>query len=104
MRRRRLPPPTKSAEEVKDYLDIINSKQAQCGKAKRYDIYRRAGSQAQTDRIIKRLTGWGVIKGNDQEGYTKTEKGEVMHELLCRHADLVGILTRELKGRKIRPW
>ena len=104
MRRRRVPPLTRSAEEVKDYLDIINSKQVECGKAKRYDIYRRAGSQAQTDRIIKRLMEWGVIEGNDQEGYRKTETGEVMHEMLCKHADLVGVFTRQLKGRRIIPW
>jgi Mn-dependent DtxR family transcriptional regulator len=104
MLRRRAPPPTKSAEMIKEYLDIINAKQAQHGKAQRYDIYRRAGSEAQTDRIIKQLMVWGVIKGNKQGGYTKTEAGERMHEILCRHGDLVGIFTQQLKGRRIGRW
>ena len=103
MHRRRMPPPTKSAESLKEYLDIINSKQAKSGKAKRYDIYRRAGSEAQTDRIMKYLKKTGLIEGNKKNGYRKTERGEEMHKLLKKR-ELVGILTRDLRGKKIIPW
>jgi len=98
-----MPPPTESADALKEYLDIINSKQAESGKAKRYDIYRRAGSEAQTDRMITYLREAGFIEGNDKDGYRKTRKGEEMHEILKRR-DLVGILTRELRGKRIIPW
>lgn len=103
MPRRRMPPPTRSADMVKEYLDIINSKQAQYGKAQRYDIYRRAGSEAQTDRIIKYLKNTGLIEGNKEDGYRKTKKGEEMHSILKKR-ELVGILTRDLRGSRIRPW
>lgn len=103
MFRKRKPPPTKSADMIKEYLDIIDSKEAEGGKACRYDIYRRAGSGAQTDRIIKRLKAWGFIEGNKDDGYRKTEKGNEMHEILKKR-ELVGILTRDLAGDKIRLW
>lgn len=103
MRRRRVPPPTRSADTLKEYLDIINSKQAERGRAKRYDIYRRAGSEAQTDRMIKYLKETALIEGNDKDGYRKTGKGEEMHKILKKR-ELVGILTRDLRGKRIRPW
>ena len=103
MLRRRTLAPTKSADMIKEYLDIINSKQDQQGKAKRYDIYRRAGSEAQTDRIIKYLKANVLIEGNDQDGYRKTKRGEDLHEILKKR-ELVGILTQDLKSDRIRPW
>lgn len=103
MLRRRAPPPTKSADMVKEYLDLINAKQAEKGRALRYDIFRRAGSEAQTDRMIKRFKEWRFIEGNDKDGYRKTKRGEEMHKML-QQRELVGILTRDLKGPRIRPW
>ena len=95
------PTPTRSADMLKEYLDIINSKQVKHGRAKRYDIYRRAGSGEHTDRMIKRLKEWGFIEGNKRDGYRKTQKGEEMHEMLKKR-ELVGILTRYLRGDRIR--
>ena len=100
---RRRPPPTKSADRVKEYLDIIDSKQTQSGRAKRYDIYRRAGSEAQTDRMIKYLKDTGIIEGNDEIGYKKTKLGEDLHHILKRR-ELTGILTQDFRGSRLRPW
>ncbi|MDH5390018.1 MAG: hypothetical protein OEX10_02565 [Candidatus Bathyarchaeota archaeon] len=101
MQRRRKPPPTKSADRLKEYLELISSKQEESGKAKRFDIYRRAGSEAQTDRTVNYLLEVGLIIGNDQEGYVLTRNGEDMLNIL-RKRELVGILTRDLTGKRIR--
>jgi Mn-dependent DtxR family transcriptional regulator len=92
------PPPSRAAERLKEYLDIIDSAQAKRGKTLRYDIYRRAGTQWNTDRVINYLEDNGLITGDKQEGYQKTEKGEAWHNILKKHSDLVGVLTRELSG------
>ena len=103
MSRRQKPPPTKSADRIKDYLEIINGKEIESGKAKRYDIYRRAGSEVQTDRDIKYLLETGLIAGTKEEGYMKTKKGNDMLSILKKR-ELVGILTRELSGKRINRW
>jgi len=103
MSRRRKPPPTKSADRIKDYLEIIEGKEIESEKAKRYDIYRRAGSEAQTDRDIKYLLETGLIAGNKKDGYVKTKKGNDMLSILKKR-ELVGILTRELSGKRINRW
>jgi Mn-dependent DtxR family transcriptional regulator len=92
------PPPSKAAERLKEYLDIFDSAEEKRGRTLRYDIYRRAGNQWQTDRMIGYLEENGLIEGNKEEGYRKTEKGETWHDILKRHSDLVGVLTRELSG------
>ena len=94
------PSPSRAAERLKEYLDIFDSAEAKRGKTLRYDIYRRAGTQWQTDRVIKYLEENGLIKGDKSEGYQKTEKGQVWHDILKRHSDLVGVLTRELSGER----
>ena len=107
MRRKCLPPPSRSAEMLREYLDIINIKQSERGAALRYDIYRRAGSEAQTERIIKYLEENGLIKRviyDGKEAFQKTQKCEKLHEILVKHRDLVGLLTRELSGKRIRSW
>lgn len=101
MSRRRKPPPTKSADRIKEYLEIIEKKEIDGKKAKRYDVYRRAGSEAQTDRVIKYLLETGLINGNDEKGYAKTGKGNDLL-LILKKRELVGILTRDLSGKKIR--
>ncbi len=92
------PPPSKAAERLKEYLDIFDEAEERRGRTLRYDIYRRAGNQWQTDRMIDYLKENGLIEGSKEEGYRKTEKGEVWHSILKRHSDLVGVLTRELSG------
>jgi Mn-dependent DtxR family transcriptional regulator len=94
--------PSKAAERLKEYLDIFDTTRAKRGKTLRYDIYRRAGTQWQTDRVIQYLKENGLIEGNKSEGYYKTEKGEIWHEILKKHSDLVGALTRELSGDRRR--
>jgi len=101
--RRAPPPPTQSANMLKEYLDIIHQKQAEKGKATMYDIYRRAMSDAQTHRVIRYMNENYFIEGNEHEGYKLTKKGEEMREILKKR-DLVGILTRDLRGPRIRPW
>ena len=93
-----VPPPSRAAERLKEYLDIFDSARAKRGKTLRYDIYRRAGNQWQTDRVISYLEENGLIRGDKEEGYQKTEKGEIWHDILKKHSDLVGVLTRELSG------
>jgi Mn-dependent DtxR family transcriptional regulator len=104
MHRKRSPPPSKAAERLKEYLDIINSMQSKHGAALRYDIYRRAGSEPQTDRVIRYLQENGLIEGNKERGYRKTPKGETWHGILKEHRDLIGLLTRELSGDRTRHW
>ena len=90
--------PFKAAERLKEYLDIFDTTMAERGKTLRYDIYRRAGNQWQTDRVIEYLEENGLISGTKSDGYYKTKKGEMWHDILKRHSDLVGVLTRELSG------
>jgi len=101
MRQRGTPTPSKSSTMVKEYLEIIDSRQRINQRAKKFDIYRRAGSEAQTIRMIKYLKEKAnLIEGNDKIGYIKTKKGEELFEILKKR-DLVGILTRDLSGRRI---
>jgi hypothetical protein len=93
------PLPSKSADRIKEYLEIIHKKENKNLKAKRYDIYRRAGSEAQTDRVLTYLLEKGLITGSDEEGYLKTNKGNDLLSILKKR-ELVGILTRELSGKK----
>jgi Mn-dependent DtxR family transcriptional regulator len=102
--RRRVPPPSRAAERLKEYLDIFDAAQEKRGRTLWYDIYRRAGNQYQTDSVLEYLKENGLIEGNKKDGYQKTGKGEVWHSILKRHSDLVGVLTRELSGKRRRRW
>lgn len=104
MPRGKTPPPSKAAERLREYLDIIAAAQGQRGKALWYDIYRRAGNQNQTESTIQYLLDNGLITGNKEEGYLITEKGTVWHDILKKHRDLVGVLTRELSGDRRKEW
>jgi len=95
---RTAPPPSRAAERLKEYLDIFDSTHAKRGKTLWYDIYRRAGNQWHTNQVIKYLKENGLIKGDKSDGYHKTKKGEIWHEILKKHSDLVGVLSRELSG------
>jgi Mn-dependent DtxR family transcriptional regulator len=92
------PSPSRAAERLKEYLDIFDVAHAKRGKTLRHDIYRRAGTQWQTDRMIDYLEENGLIKGDKTKGYQKTEKGEIWHDILKKHSDLIGVLTKELSG------
>jgi len=95
---RTAPPPSRAAERLKEYLDIFDSTHAKRGKTLWYDIYRRAGNQWHTNQVIKYLKENGLIKGDKSDGYHKTKKGEIWHDILKKHSDLVGVLSRELSG------
>jgi len=99
---RKNPSPSKSAERLKEYLDIFDLGYAKRGKTLWYDIYRRAGTQWQTDRMIEYLEKNGLIKGDKTEGYHKTKKGDIWHSILKKHSDLVGVLTKELSGDRLK--
>ena len=96
----RTPSPSRAAERLREYLDIIAVKQIERGTAVKYDIYRRAGNQYQTDSVIKYLKENRLIIGNKKEGYQLTKKGQMWNEILKKHRDLVGVLTRELSGTR----
>ena len=104
MPRSKAPPPSKAAERLREYLDIVATMQAQRGMALWYDIYRRAGNPYQTDRTIDYLVDNSLITGNKEAGYLLTEKGKTWHLILKKHRDLVGVLTRELSGDRRKEW
>ena len=94
------PRPSRAAERLKEYLDIFDSTMVERGKTLWYDIYRRAGNQWQTEQMIKYLKENGLIEGDKSEGFYLTEKGKIWHEILKKHSDLVGVLTKELSGNR----
>ncbi len=98
------PPPSRAAQRLKEYLDIIKAAETQKGKAFWYDVYRRAGNQYQTDHTIAYLQGHKLISGNKEDGYLLTEKGRVWHDILKKHQDFIGVLTRELSGDRKKRW
>lgn len=104
MPRTHSPPPSRAAERLKEYLEIVNTAQSQKGKAVWYDIYRRAGNQYQTNHTIEYLQNNGLISGDKEEGYTLTEKGQVWYDILRKHQDFIGVLTRELSGERKKRW
>ncbi len=104
MPRTHSPPPSRAAERLKEYLDIIQSAETQKGKAVWYDVYRRAGNQYQTDNTIEYLQQNKLISGNKDEGFVLTEKGHIWHDILRKHQDFVGVLTRELSGERKKRW
>ena len=99
----KLPQPSGSAKQLKEYLEIIaNAQNSQQGTARRWDIYKRAMNETQTDRWLNYIKDRGFIIGDNIGGYLLTEKGRDCLELLRKHADLVGVLTQELSGSRMR--
>ncbi len=41
-----------------------------------------------------------LITGDKEGGYKLKKKGEVWYDILSKHSDLVGVLTRELSGSR----
>lgn len=98
------PPPSKAAERIREYLEIIELATNQKGFAKHYDIFKRAMNNAYTDSVIKYLKDSGLIDGDDEKGYTLTKYGKDFLDLLKKHRGLIGLLTRELSGDRIRRY
>jgi Mn-dependent DtxR family transcriptional regulator len=97
------PQPSGSAKQLKEYLEIIaNAQESQQGAARRWDIYKRAMNETQTDRWVAYLIDRGLMVGDNTNGYKLTPKGIIWLDLLREHADLVGALTQELYGNRMR--
>ena len=98
------PPPSKSADRIKDYLEQIESfSSSDRGYATRYDIYRKTLNNSQADRMIKYLLKDRFIE-DFGEGYRLTENGKIFLDLLRKHRVLVGVMTQELSGDRVRPY
>jgi Mn-dependent DtxR family transcriptional regulator len=102
--RKSSPPPSKSAERVIQYLEIIEKATNDKGFAKRYDIFKKAMNNAYADYVIKYLKNSGWVQGDDEKGYTLSKIGKDFLDLSRKRRDLIGQLTRELSGDKIRPY
>jgi len=98
------PPPSKSAERVIQYLEIIEKATSEKGFAKRYDIFKKAMNNAYASYVIKYLKGSGLVKGDDEEGYILSKSGRDLLDLSRKRRGLIGLLTRELSGDKIRRY
>jgi hypothetical protein len=97
------PPPSKSAERIKDYLEQIEAFSAEKGYATHFDLVRKTMNNSQADRAIKYLLKDRFIE-EFGEGYRLTETGRTFLDLLRKHRGLVGVMTQELSGDKIRPY
>jgi predicted transcriptional regulator len=94
--------PSKSAERIKVYLELIESSVSEKGYAKRYDILKKTMNEGQTSRIIKYLLNNRLAR-EVEGGYALTRDGTDFLEILRKHRNLVGLLTKELSGDRIRP-
>lgn len=97
---KRIIQPTKSAIMLKEYLDVIMSKSKKRQIVTRYDIYRRAGNESQTDKMIKFLTDKGLII-EEKNGFLLTKLGEDLRNTMEKR-ELLTILTRDLTGSRLR--
>lgn len=104
MHRKTYPPPSRSAQRVVEYLDTVKSAQARQGVAKRYDFVKKAMNEAQASRMIKYLEENDFIDGDDNRGYRMTKNGEAWYEILKKNRGLIGLLTTELSGDRIKRW
>jgi Mn-dependent DtxR family transcriptional regulator len=102
--RKKSPPPSKSSERLREYLEIIDDFTNQKGAANHYDIFKRTPNSTYTNYIINYLTESGLVVGCDSEGYRLTEKGKELLGILKTRRELVGIMTQELKGDRIKPY
>ena len=97
------PPPSKSSERIKAYLELIETSTSERGYAKRYDILKKTMNEAQTDRMIKYLMNNRFIT-EIKEGYILTQLGIDFLEVFRKNRILVGIFTKELSGDRIKPY
>jgi Mn-dependent DtxR family transcriptional regulator len=98
------PPPSDSANRLKEYLEIISNAQQTQGSARRWDVYKRAMNEAHTDHWLYYLRDRGLIEGDNASGYKLTKRGKDWLDLLKTRADLVGVLTRECSGSRVKRW
>ena len=98
------PPPSGSANRIKEYLEIIALGQNNSGIARWWDIYKRAMNSSHTDHVLNYLKDRSLIEGNKESGYVLTEKGTIFLDILKKRADLVGVLTQELSGPRMKRW
>ena len=103
MPNKRSPPPSKSSERVKEYLEIVEKAEIEKGCASGYDFLKKAMNEAQKNRMIKYLADNRLIFEAENDKYKLTEKGKALLEIMERR-ELVGILTRELSGDRIKRW
>lgn len=103
MRRNSYPPPSKSAERVLEYLEIVKSAQDKQGFAKKWDFMKKAMNESQANRMIRNFLDWRFVSEDANGRYQMTKNGEDMLEIL-RKRHLVGLLTRELSGDRIKRW
>jgi Mn-dependent DtxR family transcriptional regulator len=98
------PPPSASADRTKEYLEQIESYcKSDKGYATRFDISRKSMNNSQSDRMINYFLKDHLIE-EFNAGYRLTKKGVQFLEILRKHRELVGILTQELSGRRIKPY
>jgi len=98
----KLPLPSKSADRVMEYLEIVDSAQLRQGFAKRYDFFKRTPNEAYTSFIIGYLKDNLLTKEVGEEKYCLTKKGETCLHIMRRNRDLVGLFTQDLSGDRIR--
>jgi hypothetical protein len=95
--------PSKSASRAMEYLEIVSSAEAKKGFATRYDLFKKALSEAYTDFVISWLKDRRLIKeGEDVGHYLLTENGKTSLNLYRKHHDLVGLFTTDLSGPRLR--
>ena len=104
MRKRSPPPPSKSSERVKEYLEMVKIAQTEKGSASGYDFYKKAMNQAQKNRMIKYLLNNHLIREINPEEYVLTDDGEAYLNIFRTRSRLVGLLTKDLHGDRINPW
>ncbi len=94
-----LPP---NARRLLAYLDAIDSAG---GEASRMDLLRIAGSEANLNRMVRRLGEFRLVEerlDGDRKRYRKTEFGELWHKALKSH-EYVGSLIEELSRGRFQP-
>lgn len=99
----RYPPPSGSAERVREYLEIAKAAQEQNGFIKPWDFFKKAYNQIQANRMLKNFVDWGFFSEDPKGVYHLTKNGEDMLEIL-RNRRLVGLLTGPLSGDHIKKW
>jgi len=60
-------------------------------------------NEAQTDRMIKYLMNNRLIE-EFNEGYRLIQRGIDFLEILRKHREIVGLLTKELSGDRIKSY
>jgi Mn-dependent DtxR family transcriptional regulator len=54
--------------------------------------------------VIKYLKDSGLVEGDDEKGYILSKYGKDFLDISRKHRGLIGLLTRELSGDKIKRY